>query len=151
MTPLDDNNESILARARQIMVANDRGGYTVPTAGLYPYQWNWDSAFAVLGFACFDRERAWLEIDTLLEGQWDDGMVPHIIFRRDDPDYFPGPTVWAAGHSPPSTGISQPPVLASVVRYLVDSGDATDRERGGASLGVRARQLPRLGRRHARR
>ncbi len=129
MTPLDDNNESILARARQIMVENDRGGYTVPTAGLYPYQWNWDSAFAVLGFACFDRERAWLEIDTLLEGQWDDGMVPHIIFRRDDPDYFPGPTVWAAGHNPPSTGISQPPVLASVVRYLVDTGDATDRDK----------------------
>ena len=32
-------------------IRNDRGGYTVPTEGLYPYQWNWDSAFVALGFA----------------------------------------------------------------------------------------------------
>ena len=28
------------------LAKNDRGGYTVPTANLYPYQWNWDSVFA---------------------------------------------------------------------------------------------------------
>ena len=39
---------------------NDRGGYTVPTAGLYPYQWNWDSAFVALGFNQFDKiARGW--------------------------------------------------------------------------------------------
>ncbi|MEL6426746.1 MAG: hypothetical protein AAFQ33_14965, partial [Pseudomonadota bacterium] len=67
-------------RARQILRENDRGGYTVPTAGLYPYQWNWDSVFVALGFATFDRERAWREIETLFEAQWLDGMVPHIVF-----------------------------------------------------------------------
>ena len=50
-TPMDD-------QARAILRANDRGGYTVPTAGLYPYQWNWDSAFAAYGFAQFDMTRA---------------------------------------------------------------------------------------------
>ena len=66
------------AQARDILVRNDRGGYTVPTHGLYPYQWNWDSAFVALGFAEFDRDRAWQEIETLISGQWDDGMIPAI-------------------------------------------------------------------------
>ncbi len=117
-------------QARDILKENDRGGYTVPTARLYPYQWNWDSAFVALGFATFDRARAWQELDLLLEGQWRDGMIPHIIFRRDDPDYFPGPSVWQAeGGNLPSGGISQPPVLASVILELVQTGDAADLER----------------------
>lgn len=119
-------------RATQILVQNDRGGYTVPTARLYPYQWNWDSAFAALGFSVFDRERAWLELETLFEGQWADGMVPHIIFRRDDPDYFPGPAIWQSGTTPPSSGHSQPPVVASIVRHLVETGGPEDRERANA-------------------
>ncbi|MGI9492633.1 MAG: MGH1-like glycoside hydrolase domain-containing protein, partial [Geminicoccaceae bacterium] len=94
-----------------------------------PYQWNWDSAFAALGFATFDRERAWLEIETLFEGQWDDGMVPHIVFRRDDPDYFPGPAVWQAGKALPSSGHSQPPVVATVVLELVELGGDADEAR----------------------
>lgn len=116
-------------QATQILLENDRGGYTVPTARLYPYQWNWDSAFAALGFSVFDRERAWLELDTLFEGQWADGMVPHIIFRRDDPDYFPGPAIWQSGTTPPSSGHSQPPVVASIIRHLMETGGPADRER----------------------
>jgi glycogen debranching enzyme len=106
------------AQARDILVRNDRGGYTVPTHGLYPYQWNWDSAFVALGFAEFDRDRASQEIETLISGQWDDGMIPHIIFHKDDPGYFPGPSVWATGKTPATSGITQPPVLATIVRKL---------------------------------
>lgn len=104
--------------AQEILRRNDRGGYTVPTHGLYPYQWNWDSAFVALGFAEFDRDRAWQEIETLVSGQWEDGMIPHIIFHKDDPGYFPGPSVWATGKTPPTSGITQPPVLATIVRKL---------------------------------
>lgn len=107
------------ARARQIMADNDLGRYTVPTRGLYPYVWNWDSAFAALGFATYDMERAWVELDTLFAAQWPDGMVPHILFEVDDPDYFPGPSVWQANKGPvPSSGITQPPVAATVIREL---------------------------------
>jgi len=73
------------AQAQNILRTNDKGNYTVPTAGLYPYQWNWDSAFAALGFAQFDIDRAWTELETLLSGQWDNGMVPHILFHSEDP------------------------------------------------------------------
>ena len=84
-----------------------------------PISGNWDSVFVALGFATFDESRACKEIETLFEAQWEDGFVPHIIFRRDDPDYFPGPSIWQAGTSFPSSGITQPPVAASVIKTLL--------------------------------
>lgn len=120
------------SQAVDILRGNDRGGYTVPTARLYPFQWNWDSAFAALGFATFDRDRAWREIEGLFDGQWEDGMVPHIIFRKVDPEYFPGPDVWGSTTEPPTSGHSQPPVVASVARWLVETGGRDDERRAHA-------------------
>lgn len=107
-------------KAREIMRGNDKGTYTVPTAGLYPYQWNWDSAFAALGFSTFDIDRAWVELETLFTGQWENGMVPHIIFHEESKGYFPGPDVWGTTHTPPTSGISQPPVAATFTRMVFD-------------------------------
>lgn len=107
--------------AHDILIGNDLGCYTIPTKGLYPYQWNWDSVFVALGFATFDLNRAWRELETLFEGQWTDGMLPHILFRKNDPGYFPGPDVWKTTHEPfPTSGHSQPPVAAIVVRDLYE-------------------------------
>lgn len=122
MTDLD-------SQARQILRGNDKGTYTLPTHGLYPYQWNWDSAFAAWGFATFDNARAWDELDTLMASQWDSGMVPHIIFHQPDSSYFPGPDVWAAGQSPETSGISQPPVAATMARLIWEMDEDAGRER----------------------
>ncbi|MEL6885643.1 MAG: hypothetical protein AAFP87_14115 [Pseudomonadota bacterium] len=124
MTDLDNT-------ARAILKGNDRGGYTIPTSGLYPYQWNWDSVLAAWGFATFDIDRAWTEFETLFASQWDTGMVPHIIFHADDPGYFPGPDVWGTGQTPPTSGISQPPVAATVAAKVweMDKDAGTDRLR----------------------
>src|SRR6202012_5076051 len=59
-------------------------------------------------------------IHWLLKGQWDDGMIPHIVFHAPSDDYFPGPAVWGGSHAPPTSGITQPPVLATAVRHLRD-------------------------------
>jgi hypothetical protein len=120
--------------AEAILRTNDRGGYTVPNGRVYPFQWNWDSAFVALGFDTFDRDRAWREIETLFEAQWEDGFVPHIVFWKDDPGYFPGPSVWGTGRTPMTSGITQPPVAATVVRKLWES--AAD---SGAADAVRPR------------
>lgn len=114
--------EKLDQRARDILRGNDRGGYTLPTDGLYPYQWNWDSAFAAWGFAGFDLPRAWTEFETLFSGQWPNGMVPHILFHRPNAGYFPGPDVWGAEGIGPilSSGISQPPVAATFVRTIYE-------------------------------
>jgi len=82
-------------QAIEVLRTNNRNGYTVPTAtGLYPAQWNWDSCFTALGLAQFDPPRAVVELETLFDGQWLDGMVPHILFRGDDSSYFPNASVW---------------------------------------------------------
>ncbi|MEM1289230.1 MAG: hypothetical protein AAGH60_12830 [Pseudomonadota bacterium] len=98
---------------------NDRGTYTIPTSGLYPYQWNWDSAIVAMGFGAFDIERGWVELETLLAHQWPDGMVPHIIFHKEVPTYFPGPNVWNTGRPVPTSGHSQPPVAAFCAEELL--------------------------------
>lgn len=126
-------------RARDILRANDRGGYTVPNGRVYPFQWNWDSAFVALGFATFDQDRAWRELETLFEAQWEDGFVPHIVFWKDDAGYFPGPAVWGTGRSPLTSGITQPPVASSVVRWLWQRA-----ERGAAFRPRLERLFPKL-------
>ena len=70
------------------------------------------------------------EIETLFQAQWDDGFVPHIVFWRDDAGYFPGPAVWATGRTPPTSGITQPPVAATVVRELWTRASDSERRCG---------------------
>ena len=114
---MHDKNQ-LIAKAQNVMRGNDRGRYTVPTHGLYPFQWNWDSALSALGFSHFDEARAWTEIETLFAHQWDDGMVPHIIFHEHDDGYYPGPDVWSTGREVPTTGITQPPVAGFAVNRM---------------------------------
>jgi hypothetical protein len=117
----DTETDPCVAVARDILRANDRGGYTVPTDRLYPFQWNWDSCFVAMGWATFDERRAWRELGLLLESQWDDGMVPSVIFHAPSDDYFPGPAVYAVPRTPPTSGTCNPPVLTTAVRRLHDT------------------------------
>lgn len=122
-------SETLLAQAKAVMRRNDRGTYTVPTHGLYPFQWNWDSALSALGFQYIDEARAWTEIQTLFEHQWDDGMVPHIIFHEPDDGYFPGPDVWSTGRDVPTSGITQPPVAGFAVKRIFDRAQNKEQAR----------------------
>jgi glycogen debranching enzyme len=110
--------------AVEVLEANHTGRWTVPSAGQYPHQWNWDSALISIGLSWVDPGRAQRELEAILEAQWDDGMVPHV---RYDPrrvgDYFPGPGLWpgAAAHAPSgvsTSGISNPPVAAMAARLV---------------------------------
>ena len=111
---------ALIDQARGILQINDLGNYTVPTHGLYPFQWNWDSCLTALGQGHFDESRAWTEIETLFDHQWEDGMVPHIVFHKEDDGYFPGPEVWNTGRAVPTSGITQPPVAGFAVRRLFE-------------------------------
>ncbi|NVJ95666.1 MAG: hypothetical protein HWD91_08775 [Marivivens sp.] len=115
------NYDKIDKKARKILQENDRGLYTVPTKGLYPYQWNWDSAFAAWGFSTHDPRRAWAEIETLFTGQWDNGMVPHIVFHKQAIGYFPGPDIWNVERVPHTSGITQPPIAATMARAVYEA------------------------------
>ena len=118
-------SDELIQKAYGILQDNDKGKYTIPTKGLYPFQWNWDSCLTALGFSHFDESRAWLEIESLFEHQWDDGMVPHIVFHEHDDGYFPGPDVWGTGRNIPTSGITQPAVAGHVVHQMFQR--ATDK------------------------
>lgn len=112
----------LAVEALGVLRANDLGGYTIPATGLYPYQWNWDSALVAMGWSTVDESRAWEELDKLFSAQWGDGMVPHIVFHKASPSYFPGPEIWGYADKPmKSTGITQPPIAATAVRRILEN------------------------------
>jgi len=113
------------AAARAVLRSNDLGTYTVPTRGLYPFQWNWDSAITALGWFTFDEARAWQEARAMFRGQWDNGMVPHILYHDHAESYFPGPEIWGGKEKIPSSTISQPPVWAMAARLMLQRATAS--------------------------
>ncbi|HZQ08443.1 MAG TPA: trehalase family glycosidase [Anaerolineae bacterium] len=119
----DVDRITLRAEAHRVLQLNDRGDFTTPSPGQYPHQWNWDAALVALGWAHFDIHRARAEILSLLRAQWRDGMVPHIIYHQGASDYFPYPAFWQTeslehGGTVLSSGLTQPPVVATVVRIL---------------------------------
>ncbi|WP_327182955.1 MGH1-like glycoside hydrolase domain-containing protein [Streptomyces sp. NBC_01334] len=120
-------------RAASVLAGNWTGSSTVPSPGLYPHQWSWDSAFIAIGLRHLSPRRAQTELETLLDAQWGDGRIPHIVFNPSVPldAYFPSPDFWrsstagrAAGapRTVQTSGIVQPPVHA-LAAWLVHCAD----------------------------
>jgi Mannosylglycerate hydrolase MGH1-like glycoside hydrolase domain len=124
------------AAARAVLDDNWLGASTVPSRTLYPHQWSWDSAFIAIGRSWYDQQRAQTELETLFNGQWVNGMLPHIVFNPAvaPEGYFPGPDFWqshrASGHPEgmATSGITQPPLHAAaaleVYRHAADPPEA---------------------------
>lgn len=97
--------------------------YTVPSPETYPYQWLWDSCFHAIVLAHFEPTAAKKEIVTLLSRQFNNGMVPHMI-------YWDGNALknthrlkidWG---STGTSSITQPPMIAYAVwRIFQKDGD----------------------------
>jgi hypothetical protein len=114
-----DMSAELWNSAAAVLDANSTDDHTVPSRGLYPHQWSWDTAFIAIGLAYVNPTRAWRDLRSLFEAQWPDGRVPHIVFdpATAEGDYFPGPDVWdvpAYGDRAArgSTGLVQPPLHA---------------------------------------
>lgn len=120
--------EKLLQDAERILEENWKGKYTIPSPRLYPHQWSWDSGFITIGYSNFDRDKAQKELLSLFEGQWANGMLPHIIFRFEN-NYFPNSEYWQteiSEYSPEAktSGITQPPVHAlAAYDIFKNSGD----------------------------
>ncbi len=110
----------LLSQMTDVLQMNDRGDYTQPAHGLYPHQWLWDSCFSAIGWAHLDIDRAQRELKSLIRGQWQNGMLPNIIFRS-EAKYRTDRNIWRSWVNPnaPSgvatTGITQPPMLAEAI------------------------------------
>ncbi|MGW2930783.1 MGH1-like glycoside hydrolase domain-containing protein [Streptomyces sp. NPDC001156] len=132
---------SLHVRAAQVLEDNWTGTSTVPSRRLYPHQWSWDSAFIAIGLRHISPLRAQTELETLLDAQWADGRIPHIVFNPSVPldAYFPSPDFWhsstagrAAGapRTVQTSGIVQPPVHALAAWLVHRSDPGLSRARG---------------------
>ena len=108
---------NMLKEAINVIKKNDRGGFTIPTNRLYPHQWNWDSGFIAIGLAHINIELAKKELESLLDAQWENGFVPHIVFHNDSDSYFPGPDFHL------SNGVCHVPVTINLAKiHGADNG-----------------------------
>jgi hypothetical protein len=120
-------DEKLISTAQRTLSANWREpGFSVPSAQLYPFQWNWDSGFTSIGNSHLNLERALLEMRTLFTGQWANGMIPHILFHSEkETTYFPNFDFWdsavnaGAPRQLKTSGITQPAVHGFVLEHLL--------------------------------
>ncbi len=131
-------------RASVVLESLWLGSATKPAAHLYPHQWSWDSAFIAIGNRHHRWDRAAVELRTLFDAQWHNGMVPHIVFSDEGGEYFPNAGFWDVAGScspaPPraSSGICQPPVHATAALKVYEA------QPGEAGLGLLRDLFPKL-------
>jgi len=106
------------------------GGYCVPNATVYPWQWLWDSCFHAVVWAQLGDERALIELRSALSDQTDDGFVPHL---RYGPGHHPHEALWGRRGG---SSITQPPMyghaVAEVARLgLAPTSDLVNRAQRG--------------------
>lgn len=97
--------------------------YTVPSPQTYSYQWFWDSCFHAIILSHFNTEDAKRELLSLVSKQFEDGLIPHIIYWGK-----PGPigasriTInWGKAET---SSITQPPMIAYAAwRIFEKDGD----------------------------
>lgn len=127
-----DDEQKLIHDLRRVLKTNDRGAWTVPAAHLYPHQWLWDSCFITIGLRHFNVRRAQKELESLLRGQWSNGMIPNLIFAS-GPEYRRDREIWRSYLSPYSphnvstTGLTQPPMFAEAVLLVGKKLPKTER------------------------
>lgn len=117
-------------QARKILDGNWTGHYTKPSPSLYPHQWNWDSGFIAIGYAHYNETRAMQELRSLFENQWENGMVPQIVFNPEAlGNYFPEPDFWQVPDGRLTSGITMPPLHAIACLHIYQHASNRDRAR----------------------
>ncbi|WP_109438399.1 MULTISPECIES: MGH1-like glycoside hydrolase domain-containing protein [Aquimarina] len=119
------DKRNLIEEAEKVLNNNfQKEGFTIPCEGLYPFQWKWDSGFIAIGYAYFDVAKSKKEITTLLDAQWENGFIPHIVFHTDSDTYFPGPDFHKSELHPQSsrefrsTGMTQPPITGFILEEM---------------------------------
>lgn len=116
--------KKLLQKCEEVLDQNWTGSFTIPSATLYPHQWSWDAAFIAIGNSYKNTERAIKEIEFLFDAQWNNGMIPHIVFNEKEKTYFPAADFYEILRSPNApkhvgtSGMTQPPVHAMSCYYI---------------------------------
>lgn len=88
--------------------------YTLPSPQSYPYQWLWDSCFHAIILSHFDIANAKEELLSLAVRQFENGMIPHMIYweRSEAAEHDVFNVAWGKKDT---SSLTQPPMLAYAV------------------------------------
>jgi len=111
---------NIAQEAHKLLKANRQitGGYqyTLPSPHSYPYQWLWDSCFHAIVLSILEPEAAKEELRSLVSKQFEDGMIPHMIY-------------WQSGDlhryewgKDGTSALTQPPMIAYAAEQIYGRG-----------------------------
>lgn len=140
----------LVEQAMDVLERNWTGSFTRPGALLYHHQWSWDAAFVAIGYAHYNQTRAEQELRSLFEGQWANGLLPHIVFDSQPTSYFPAFPFWEIEQNPlaptqrQTSGIVQPPVHATAALHIYQHA-----QQSGQAHAFLAELFPRLHAWHA--
>ncbi|MDP2641883.1 MAG: hypothetical protein Q8P21_01150 [bacterium] len=90
--------------------------YTLPSPRSYPYQWLWDSCFHAIALSHLEPEAAKDELRPLVSKQFEDGMIPHMIYWQDGDLHK---YEWGKDGT---SAITQPPMIAYAVEHIYNRG-----------------------------
>lgn len=132
----------------KVLENNDAGEWTIPAKGMYPHQWLWDSCFTAMGLRHVNPQRAALELLSLLRGQWQNGMIPHMIFSRrkigfNDETIWDSRSIDSAPRDVGTSGITQPALIAQATQLVAEKLPTDERQQ------FLAQMVPAIIRHHA--
>lgn len=111
------DSDQLRHRVRELLEGNwvEARGYCVPNHKTYPHLWLWDSCFHSIIWAHLGDPRALTELSAVLEGQLDNGLVPHMRYGKAGSDTWLGPLTG-------TSSLAQPPMFGHAIKVLADHG-----------------------------
>ena len=105
----------------------------IPSRDFYVHQWLWDSAGIAMGQVHLNEEAAFNELLSLIAGQWNNGLIPHIIYNPGETRYYPPADQWQTTSFTrdgiKTSGITDPPLLAIAAAYICDHASDEQKKR----------------------
>jgi glycogen debranching enzyme len=129
------NEAKAVLQRNTIMVTVDGKPYerVIPSRDYYVHQWLWDSAGIAMGLVHVNEEAAFNELVSLVAGQWNNGLIPHIIYNPGESRYYPPADQWQTTgftrNGIKTSGITDPPLLAIAAAYICDHGSDEQKKR----------------------
>jgi glycogen debranching enzyme len=129
------NEASEILRCNTITVTVDGKPYerAIPSRDYYVHQWLWDSAGIAMGLVHINEEAAFNEIISLIAGQWNNGLIPHIIYNPGEARYYPPADQWQTTrftrNGIKTSGITDPPLLAIAAEYICAHASVEQKKR----------------------
>ena len=105
----------------------------IPSRDYYVHQWLWDTAGIAMGLVHVREEAAFYELLLLTAGQWNNGLMPHIIYNPGETKYYPPADKWQTTsftrNGIKTSGITDPPLLAIAAEYICNHASDEQKKR----------------------